>query len=322
MTVKLPRLFDSGGFKYEDMLFSVDIDAEDDIQRIGSVGELLAAIKKVRGSTKRELWFRGHRHWSWRLEPTFFRGSERYQNISNEEIKAGNAIGQMDFELGDLKATLGIVRRVIESSGHTTVTDSDVLLLAQHYGVDTPLLDWTTSPLVAVWFALNKFPKLDPSDPPVLWLLDPQFVNTGAFYSIPLSLAAGAGMDIEKASSILHLDADSMKQDVTPMDFPVALFSNSDFTSRIGRQSGKFTYSGPKRLHRNVITGGVTLGNNGERPFAPLLLDVKRAASMMRELDILGVNEETVYGGRSLDESIEKELEAAGLHRNGKPVGP
>lgn len=106
-----------------------------------------------------DIWFRGQADVGWGLTPSLYRlGLEEYE----EEIRA-------DF-----------VRRAIQlTPERQPSSDWGWYFAMQHYGVPTRLLDWTTSALVALFFATNSNAAADTAVKrnPAVWILDPWWLN-------------------------------------------------------------------------------------------------------------------------------------------------
>ena len=128
-----------------------------EIIRIKSLSGYINAIKKIKDGAienGKEAWFRGVSNENYELVPgTVWRNIkenvhtgiiEEWQNeyllYSNEELQDG----------------------------------FDIYALAQHYGLPTRLLDWTVSPLIALYFSLEKE---EIKDKRVVWAIDPIALN-------------------------------------------------------------------------------------------------------------------------------------------------
>jgi hypothetical protein len=123
-----------------------------------SIAEYVAAVMRVREEWKRgserdlEFWYRGVRSASFALVP--------------------GAYWHEDYD----EATLYHAFRQSSPSylTHDPVDDWEWFFLMQHYGLPTRLLDWTTSPLVALYFALSN---AENPDRPCVWIIDPGELN-------------------------------------------------------------------------------------------------------------------------------------------------
>jgi hypothetical protein len=102
------------------------------------------------------IWFRGQADASWPLKPSLLR------------------------KRGGLKAEQALVKRFKQNAylllPPRPVQEHEWLFIMQHHGVPTRLLDWTESPLVAVYFSVVKHPKMDGT----LWALLPMELNRQA----------------------------------------------------------------------------------------------------------------------------------------------
>ncbi|CBL45540.1 Conserved hypothetical protein [gamma proteobacterium HdN1] len=128
-------------------------------REITSINDLVNSLR-AQTVAREILWFRGHADRDWKLVP---------------------GLGRNQAHLA--KETEVIKRFVQLSVPHLTEpppkTDWEWIFLMQHYGVPTRLLDWTESPLTAMWFAMNGDASTENKDGAV-WCLAPLELNRHA----------------------------------------------------------------------------------------------------------------------------------------------
>ena len=93
-----------------------------------------------------QLIFRGQRRWDWQLSPTL--GRVPYSKDGKVTIEKANKMHEFFRQA---------VRGRLSDSSLVDETHWDELwAVGQHYGLKTPLIDWTHSPYVALFFAFNE----------------------------------------------------------------------------------------------------------------------------------------------------------------------
>jgi len=105
--------------------------------------------------------FRGHASENWKLEPTLKR-----------KINVDGDVKDIEKNILDNFKKYCLGRR-----GHNppNLSESEWWALGQHFGLDTPLLDWSDSPYVAAFFAFNS--ENTETKNVVVWLLSKKINN-------------------------------------------------------------------------------------------------------------------------------------------------
>lgn len=103
---------------------------------------LSAIVQATRRFDERMLWWRGHARKSWNLHPSIYH-KDLAKNESNMAVQFRNQARVRHREVPDIN------------------DGTSWLFLMQHYGLPTRLLDWTDSPLIALYFAVKDISPED-----------------------------------------------------------------------------------------------------------------------------------------------------------------
>ncbi len=124
-------------------------------QELTSVESLIDILEKISVNNGGDFWFRGQSVFDWDLSPGFFRLPG---NVSESTLL-------MRFK----QTAAQLISSIPKES-------FDWMFLMQHYGLPTRLLDWSESPLIALYFAVEN--AYHHGEDGSLWILDPIKLNT------------------------------------------------------------------------------------------------------------------------------------------------
>lgn len=225
---------------------------------IKSVAELIAALKADIPNATKHTWFRGHADHRWNLVPSLGR-------------KAGR-----------VKAEAYLIKKFRQNAtllmNHAPVSEWDWLFIMQHHGVPTRLLDWTESPLVALYFAASEKQHQDGA----VWVLLPSALNSHS------KIKPEYSSDIPSIDDpvITNYSPKTLVGEASSRLDPIAILAPRN-TPRIQAQLGVFTI-----MHRDATSvDAVGDGAHAWHYFLPK----EDKKSVMKELDLLGITQFTLF---------------------------
>lgn len=125
---------------------------------INNISDFVRNLTKDKGEHDGVLWYRGQSEDSWPLLPGYMR------------LKSPPPDGNM---LNEFKQSAALLAEF------TPQGTFDWLMLMQHYGVPTRLLDWSENPMIALYFGLQS--RLEHRDKDAaFWILKPTALNKNA----------------------------------------------------------------------------------------------------------------------------------------------
>ena len=144
------------------------------VYEIQSLDNLISMLRERISSDNRILWFRGHRDSCWTLSPAVKRGydSDGERNLTHRFRSRAGVRHERLPAYDDLASWLALM---------------------QHYGLPTRLLDWTRSPMVALFFALDGSHRIAEPTDAIHWILEPHALNEVQGFE-PVTAALNAHM--------------------------------------------------------------------------------------------------------------------------------
>lgn len=220
----------------------------------------IQTICEIANNQEYRMWYRGQADYEWGLIPSVQR--PEYHKKGNEQYMATNFM---------------IYTMRLNGEAPAQYDRSSWLSLMQHYGLPTRLLDWSESPLVALYFALNSQLEKDAA----LWIVNPMRLNQKMGYGkyVPPMNYGGVNEYLEGAFD-----------DKRPNSEKIIACHGIGSDLRMYVQQSNFTIHDTQRRLDQILD---------KDPGCNYLYKIRIPAQIKREfvkeLNVLGIHDSTVY---------------------------
>lgn len=224
------------------------------VKEIQSIEDLLVALNEDNSDYMGSIWYRGQSDVSWSLTPGYIRlATPPSESTLLKKFKQNAAM-------------------LINNSPKESF---DWLFLMQHYGVPTRLLDWSESPLVGLYFSVEKFQ--DDGVDAALWSLKPSELNKIAkIHNLNEEFFIPSFDDEE----LINYSVENLSQNQRTQLSPLATIATRN-NSRIQAQHGVFT------IHHRDNTAIELLGDSSH--VIKYVIPSASKAQISKQLALLGI---------------------------------